>query len=71
MEIRMARAEDQFGRIETLLKGIDDRVRTVGLELHESKGCMSDLPTTWAMVATVIGGQIALAGLLFTALKLG
>jgi hypothetical protein len=28
------------------------------------------LPGTWAMIVTVIGGQVALAGLLFGALKL-
>lgn len=71
MEIRMARLEDQFSRIETLLKGIDERVRAVELELRESKGRMSNLPTTWAMIVTVIGGQAALATLLFSALKLG
>ena len=71
MEIRMVRLEDQFSRIEILLKGIDDRVRAVELELRESKGRMSNLPTTWAMIATVVGGQVGLVALLFTALKLG
>ena len=71
MDVRVARLEDQFSRIESLLKAIDDRVRSVELEMREMKGRQSSLPTTWSMIVTVIGGQVALAGLLFAALKYG
>ncbi len=71
METRLARLEDQFTRIEGLLRSIDDRVRKMEIDAGELKGRLASLPGTWAMIATVIGGQVALAGLLFAALKLG
>jgi hypothetical protein len=71
MEARMVRLEDQFTRIEALLRGIDDRVRGIEVGAGELKGRLASLPGTWAMIATVIGGQVALAGLLFGALRLG
>lgn len=70
MEARVARLEDQFGRIEVLLRGIDDRMRKFEVDAAEMKGRLSGLPSTWALVTTVIGGQITLVGLLFAALKL-
>ncbi len=70
MEARVARLEDQFGRIEALLRGIDDRMRKFEVDAAEMKGRLSGLPSTWALVTTVIGGQITLVGLLFAALKL-
>ena len=69
MEARMARLEDQFARIETLLRRIDDRVQKLEVEGGELKGRLAALPTTWAMIVTVIGGQMALASLLFGALR--
>ena len=71
VEIRVARLEDQFTRIEALLRSIDDRMRLVEINAGEMKGRLGSLPGTSAMIATVIGGQVALAGLLFGALKLG
>ncbi len=70
MEARMTRLEDQFTRIETLLKSIDDRVRKLEIDAAELKGRFAHLPTTWAMVTTVVGGQVALAGILFGAFRL-
>lgn len=69
MEVRVARLEDQFGRIETLLRVIDDRLRKFEVDAGEMKGRLSGLPSTWAMVTTVIGAQVALAGLFLAALK--
>ena len=71
MNARVTRLEDQFSRIEALLRSIDDRVRKLEIDAGELKGRISSLPGTWAMIATVLGGQVALAGLLFTALKFG
>lgn len=71
MEARLIRLEDQFIRIEALLRSIDDRVRKLEIDAGELKGRLASLPGTWAMIVTVIGGQVALAGLLFGALKLG
>ena len=69
MEKRVTRLEEQFTRIELLLRTIDDRVRRFELDGAESKGRIAGLPTTWAMVTTMIGGQITLAGLVFVILK--
>jgi len=71
MEARVVRLEDQFARIEALLHGIDDRAHAIELGAAELKGRLASMPGTWAMIATVVGGQVALAGLLFGALKLG
>ena len=70
MDARVSRLEDQYTRIETLLRSIDDRVRRLEIDAGELKGRMASLPGTWAMITTVVGGQVALAGLLFAALKL-
>lgn len=69
MEVRVARLEEQFTRIEALLRGIDDRVRRFELDAAELKGRIASLPTTWAMVTTMIGGQITLAGLVLVMLR--
>ena len=104
MEARVARAEDQFTRVEALLRGIDertrrletdgaelrallggmdeqtrrletllrstdDRVRRLEVDVAELKGRIVNLPTTWAMITTMIGGQITLAGLVLVILK--
>lgn len=34
------------------------------------RGRLESLPTTWQMVGTVLAGNIALAGILFAAVKL-
>ncbi len=70
MEARVVRLEDQFARIEALLHGIDDRAHAIEIGAAELKGRLASMPGTWAMIATVVGGQVALAGLLFGALKL-
>ncbi len=70
MDARVTRLEDQFSRIEALLKGLDDRVRHVERDTAETKGRLANLPTTWAMIATVIGGQVALGGLILAALRI-
>ena len=71
MEARVTRLEDQFTRIEALLRSIDDRVRNLEIGAGEMKGRVANLPSTWALIGTVIGGQIALAGLLLGAVRFG
>ncbi len=70
MEARVAKFEDQFARIGTLLRSVDDHVRKLQIDAAETKGRIANLPTTWAMVTAVIGGQVALAGILIAALRL-
>ena len=50
MDARMTRLEEQFSRIETLLRGVDDRLRKVETDIAELKGRVANLPSTWAMV---------------------
>jgi hypothetical protein len=64
-------------RIESLLGKVDDRLRNLeseslpamAIDLAELKGRIQNLPSTWSMIATVIGGQIALAGMLFGGIR--
>ena len=77
MEARITRLEDQFGRIEQLLNGLnerlqrlDDGVRAVEVSNAELKGRVGQLPSTWVMITTILGGQIALAGVVAAILKL-
>ncbi len=45
-------------------------MRKFEVDAAEMKGRLSGLPSTWALVTTVIGGQTTLVDLLFAALKL-
>ena len=79
MELRLQRLEEAFPRIEALLKSIDDRlrrvetevdrVRNVEIELAELKGRVSQLPSTWAMLTAITGGQVAFAAVIFAMLR--
>jgi hypothetical protein len=70
MEARVSRLEDQFGRIEKLLTGMDDRLRHLEINVAELKGTVSQMPSTWAMIMAIVGSQIAFAGVLATIFKL-
>ena len=70
MEVRLARLENQSARIEALVRGIDDHLRQLRAETVELKGRLASRPTTWVMLATMIGGQLALAGILIATLLL-
>lgn len=52
------------------MRSVDDRLRKVEIELAEMKGRITNLPTTWAMITTMLGGQIALAGFLVAILRI-
>jgi hypothetical protein len=69
MEMRVQRLEDTLHRIEGLLASLDgrmgkieDRLRGVEIEISGMNGRMTKLPSTWAMITTTLGGQIAFAG---------
>lgn len=61
MEMRVQRLEDTFGRVEALMKSVDDRLRAVEINVAEAKGRVAHLPSTWAMIGTVLGGQAVFA----------
>jgi hypothetical protein len=69
VEMRLQRLEDTFPRIEALMKSIDERLRKVEIELAELRGRIANLPTTWAMISTMLVGQITLAGFLLAILR--
>jgi hypothetical protein len=77
MEMRVQRLEDTLLRIEGLLASLDarvgkieDRLRSVEIELSGMNGRMTNLPSTWAMITTMLGGQIAFAGTIVAILHL-
>ena len=41
------------------------------VDIAELRGRVVNLPTTWAMLTAIIGGQVTLAGLVFPALHWG
>jgi hypothetical protein len=68
LEARVARLEAQFTRIENLLGAQDDRLRALQITCAEMSGRITNLPTIWAMISTVIGGQAVIASVIFGAL---
>ena len=71
MEMRLLRLEDTLPRIEALMRSVDDRLRKVEVDLAEMKGRVTHLPSTWAMVTTILGGQIAFVAAIFAILRFG
>ncbi len=61
--------DTKFDRLETRFGILDDRVRRLEIDIGEVKGRFMNIPSTWALITTIIGGQIALAGMVFTALR--
>ena len=57
MEVRLARLEEDSKEVRADMK-------RVLADLSYVKGRLESLPTTWAMITTVVGAQLALAGLL-------
>jgi len=73
MEFRVQRLEESMLRIEALLKGLDDRMgkldermRNVEVDIAEMKGRMTHLPSMWAMLTAIMGGQIAFGAVMAT-----
>ena len=56
-------------RIEALLNSLDDRMRHVEIDIAEMKGRMSQLPSMWAMLTAIMGGQIAFGAVMATILR--
>jgi hypothetical protein len=69
MEMRLQRLEDAIPRIEAFLKSIDERLRRVETELAETKGRVTSLPTTWALLTAIMAGQIAFGGMFAAVLR--
>ncbi len=61
MAIRAQRLEDTCQRIEALLTRMDDRLHKVEIDVAEMRGRIAQLPSIWAMITTMLGGQVAFA----------
>ena len=80
IEALMTRMDDRLRVMETdigEMKGrtaplltLGDKVDKLAIDVAEVKGRVTHLPSTWAMITTMLGGQIALAGLLAAILRL-
>ncbi len=70
MAIRVQRLEDTCQRIEALLMRMDDRLRKVEIDVAEMRGRIAQLPSTWAMITTMLGGQVAFAAAILAILKI-
>ncbi len=75
--MRVQRLEDTLHRIDGLQASVEgrmgrlaDRLRNVEVELSGMNGRMTNLPSTWAMLTTMLGGQIAFAGTIAAILHL-
>nr|WP_294524693.1 hypothetical protein [uncultured Rhodopila sp.] len=64
------RLEDTCQRIEALLTRMDDRLRKVEIDVAEMRGRIAQLPSTWAMITTMLGGQVAFAAAILAILKI-
>jgi hypothetical protein len=63
MEARLARLESDFQAMRADLSA-------TRADTSYIRGRLESLPTTWQMVGTVLAGNIALAGVLFSAARL-
>jgi hypothetical protein len=59
-----------LARIERRMASIDELMRKVEITVAEMNGRMTNLPSTWAMITTMLGGQIAFAGTIVAVLHL-
>lgn len=76
-EQRLARLEqdgrdfrDDVKSIRGDLASIRTDQASIRADLAYIRGRLESLPTTWAMLTGIIGGQVALAGLLIAAARL-
>ena len=63
MEARLAKLEEDF-------RAIRADTSATRADVAYIRGRFESLPTAWQMITTVLGGNVALAGLLFAAVKL-
>jgi hypothetical protein len=59
--------ERRVTRLEADFREIMGQLTAIRADLAEVKGRVTHLPGTFAMITTVIGGQVALAGMLIAA----
>jgi hypothetical protein len=70
MEPRIAMLEKAMERLEADARELRTDMRSTREDISYMKGRLEHLPTTWAMLTAVIGGQAVFAGVVFGAMKL-
>ena len=71
LEGDMREVKASLGRIETLLRGADDRLRRAEVDMAELKGRISQLPTSWRLFTGGFGLILATSGFAFAVVRLG
>ena len=69
LEADMPEVKTILGRMEPLLRGIDEGVRRIEIETAEMKGKVSQLPTAWTYMTTGLGLIVASFGFIFAVLR--
>lgn len=62
--------EQRVDRLEDESREFRDDLRQIRTDLAFVRGRIENLPSTWVMLSGIIGGQIALAGVLIAASRL-
>lgn len=71
LEADMREVRSILGRMEPLLRGIDDRLRKIEVEAAETKGRVSQLPTAWTLLTGGFGLIVATFGFAFALVRFG
>ena len=71
LEADMREVKTTLGRIEALLRSLDDRVRKVEVDVAELKGKVSQLPTAWTLLTGGTGLILATFGFAFALVRFG
>ncbi len=69
LETDMREVKSILGRMEPLLRSIDDRLRKIEIETAEMKGKVSQLPTAWTFITAGIGLVLGTFGFVFALLR--
>ena len=71
LEADLREVKSILGRMEPLLRGIDDRLRRIEIETAETKGRVSQLPTAWTLLTGGFGLVVATFGFAFALVRFG
>jgi chromosome segregation ATPase len=69
LEADMREVKSTLGRIEPLLRSIDERLRKLEIDVSEMKGKVSQLPTAWTFITSGIGLVLGTFAFIFAVLR--
>jgi hypothetical protein len=70
IDVKLDRMDAKFDRVDANFQTMDARLGSLTADVAELRGIVRNLPSTWAMMTAVIGGQVALAAMLIGAARL-